>query len=117
MKTLLVIENDVDTIDIIESMYENTDYKVIKALKKLSVAEVEKINPNIIVLDHLLGDGYGGDLCLAIKANPLTKHIPVILYSASHHVKELAEISCADAYISKPFDLYDFMNTVDSLAL
>ena len=117
MKTLLVIEDDVDTIDIIGSMYENTDYKVIKSLKKISVAEVAKINPNIIVIDHLLGDGFGGDLCLEIKANPSTKHIPVILYSASHHVEDLARVSCADAYISKPFDLYDFMSVVDGLAL
>jgi CheY-like chemotaxis protein len=73
--------------------------------------------PNIIVLDHLLDEGYGSDLCLLIKEHETTKHIPVILYSASHQIEQLAKISCADAYIPKPFDLFYFMEMVDKLAL
>jgi len=98
-------------------MYENSNYQVIKSLKKVSIADIEAMSPNIIVLDHLLGDGYGSDLCLLIKEHETTKHIPVILYSASHQIEQLAKISRADAYIPKPFDLYYFMQLVDQLAL
>ncbi|MBB3055368.1 response regulator [Mucilaginibacter gotjawali] len=117
MKTLLIFENDTDTVDIITSLYEYSTFNVVKSARKLSIDEIAHINPNIIILDHLLDDGFGGDLCLEIKMNSSTKHIPIILYSASNHVEQLATTNFANAFISKPFDLYYFIDMVNLLAL
>ena len=117
MKKLLIIENDRDTLDIVEVILEDNDFEVVASEKKISLGEIERIRPDVILIDHLLDDGLGSDLCLEIKSNPATKNIPVILYSASYKIEQLAHDNHADAFISKPFDLEDFLQIVNDLAL
>ena len=117
MKKLLIIENDRDTLDVLGVILEDNDFEVIQSQKKLSLQEIEQINPDVIVIDHLLDDGFGGELCLEIKSTFATKNIPVILYSASYKIEQLAKDNYADAFISKPFDLDNFLQIVNELAL
>ena len=117
VKKLLLIENDQDTRDVMGAVLEYNEFEVVESQKKMSLQEIEQINPDIIVIDHLLDDGFGSDLCLAIKSNPKTKNIPVILYSASYKIEQIALDSGADAFIAKPFDLNNFLQIVNELAL
>ncbi len=117
MKKLLVIENDARTLDMIGYIFVHSGFKVVESLKKISVSEIDQLNPNIVVIDYLLSDGFGSDLCLEIKSNPHTNHLPVILYSASSKIEQVAHDSCADAFIAKPFDLDYFVRMVNNLAL
>jgi DNA-binding response OmpR family regulator len=117
MKKVLVIENDADTLDIIRFIFEDSEFEVIESTIRLSVEEIIAINPHIIVIDYLLDDCLGSKLCLEVKSNPLTKHIPVILYSASFNLEEIAKDSNADAFISKPFDITEFVETINVWAL
>ena len=117
MKKLLLIENDRDTLDVVGVVLEYDEFEVIQSQKKLPLSEIERINPDIIVIDHLLDDGFGSDLCLAIKSTPQTKNIHVILCSASYKVEQLAHENGADAFIAKPFDLNEFLSVVNKLVL
>jgi len=117
MKKLLLIENDRDTLEVMGVVLEYDEFEVVQSQKKLPLSEIKRINPDIIVIDHLLDDGFGSDLCLEIKSSPLTKNIPVILCSASYKVEQLAQESCADAFIAKPFDLNEFLAVINKLAL
>jgi DNA-binding response OmpR family regulator len=116
LKKLLVIENDMDTLEIVGILLENNDFEVVKSAQKKSIKEIIEINPDIVVIDYLLGDGRGNELCLEIKTNPLTKQIPVILFSASPNLEKVIENCLADAYIAKPFDLDDFLEMVNQWA-
>ncbi len=116
MKKVLVIENDIDTLEIVGILLENNNFEVIQSPQKRSVKEIAEINPDIVVIDYLLGDGYGNELCLEIKTNPSTKHIPVILFSASPNLEKVIETCLADAFIAKPFDLEDFLEMVNQWA-
>ena len=69
----------------------------------------------MIIIDYLLPYHLGNELCAEIKNFPGTKHIPVILYSASSLLRKVAEECHADAYIAKPFDLDHFLNEVNRL--
>jgi CheY-like chemotaxis protein len=117
MKKVLVVENDADTLDIMGFIFEDSEFEVIESSIRLSVEEIIAKNPHIIVIDYLLDDSLGSKLCREIKSSPLTKHIPVILYSASFNLEEIAKDSNADAFISKPFDITEFLETVNVLAL
>ncbi len=117
MKKVLVIENDADTLAIMGFIFENSEFEVIESPIRLSVEEITAINPHIIVIDYLLDDGLGSKLCLEVKSSPVTKHIPVILYSASFNLEEIAKDSNADAFICKPFDITKFLETISALAL
>jgi DNA-binding response OmpR family regulator len=115
VKKLLIIENDIDTLDIVTIILEDSGFTVVKSEAKIPVREITKINPDAIVIDYLLGAGYGSDLCMEIKENPLIKHIPVILFSASHNLEKITHDCRADASIAKPFDLDDFVQLINEV--
>jgi DNA-binding response OmpR family regulator len=116
LKKVLVIENDADTLEMVGIILEDSVFEVVKSARRMPVEEIAKINPDLIVLDHLLGDGYGDQLCKELKNNPLTHQIPVILFSASFNIEQIANASGADAFIEKPFDITYFDEKVKELA-
>ena len=118
MKKLLFIEDDLDTIDIVRIAFDQfSDFKLVNSKTILSVEEIVAINPNVIMLDYLLSDGYGSELCTQIKQSPLTNHIPVIIISASIHLEKIIEECKADAFIPKPFDLEELLDKTNKLAI
>jgi DNA-binding response OmpR family regulator len=104
-----------EIVSIILEEYNN--YIVFKSEKKLSVEEIAEINPNVVVIDYLLRDGYGSELCSALKENPLTQHLPVILMSASLNLEKIVRDCRADAFLPKPFDLIEFVALVDKVSI
>jgi two-component system, OmpR family, phosphate regulon response regulator PhoB len=116
MKKLLIIENDLDILDLIEIIFEGK-FQIKEFQRKIAIEEIIKINPNIIIIDYLLDEGFGSELCLEIKSNPLSEHFPVILFSAFNNIKQLAEENCADDFIAKPFDIEYLEEIVNKRAL
>jgi len=117
MKKLLIIENDIDTLDIVTFISEDIDFEVIKSRKKVHIQQIVDLKPDIIIIDYLLDEGFGDELCLEIKLNELIKHIPVVLYSASKELKTIAEKCLATAFLQKPFDLVDLENILKKFSL
>ena len=112
MKKILIVEDDPDILDLIETILRQEGYAVIKINRPVPIKEVIGIKPDLVILDYLLPYGLGSDLCLEIKTNPVTRTIPVLLFSASLSLAEIASISRADDFIAKPFDLDQFLSLV-----
>jgi two-component system phosphate regulon response regulator PhoB len=104
-KKIIVIEDNHDILDMIAYILEDEGYEVIPSLTAGPLKDIEEHKPNLILLDDWLPDGYGHDLCMQLKGNPQTAHIPVILVSSVQNLKELAKIAGANSYIHKPFDI------------
>ena len=68
--------------------------------------------PELILLDVRLANGYGHLLCRDLKANPTTANIPVILVSGANNLSLIAEDSHADGYLSKPFGVEELLGVV-----
>ena len=117
MKKILIVEDDIDILELVELLLQGNGYAVIKVNRQISIKEVAGINPQLVIIDYLLPYGLGSELCLQLKSDKSTNHIPVILYSASSKLQILAKASCADGYIAKPFDINDLINMVNRLAL
>jgi two-component system phosphate regulon response regulator PhoB len=67
------------------------------------------------LVDVMLPDGNGIEICTDLKNDMFTKHIPVIVMSANPRSKELSTQASADDYISKPFDVDDVVKRIDQL--
>ena len=117
MKNILIVENDINSTEINDFLNETSGYVFRKVSYEISVGEIITTNPNLIILDYLTTDGLSSELCLELKNNQQTKHIPVILISARKDLKQIAKDSCADAYILKPFDIPELENKVKKMAL
>ena len=113
MKTILIIDDDKDTSEILEYVIKELDINVVLMPDVLSLSEIQKIDPDLVLIDHWLHGATGGDLCWKIKNSPATLHIPVVMISAVINLSQIARDSCADASIEKPFDLHDFVTLND----
>lgn len=73
--------------------------------------------PDIILSDVMMPQMDGYELCSAIKNNPLTSHIPVIMLTACSTIDEkIKGLSCgADSYIPKPFYPKHTITRIDAL--
>lgn len=111
-KRIIVIEDNNDILELLGFILENEDYEVLASLDAEPIKSLEEINPHLILLDENLGSQRGHKLCLQIKSNPGTSHLPVILISAVKDLPEIARKCRADNYIAKPFLIEDLLDLV-----
>ena len=73
--------------------------------------------PSLIVLDVILPGESGFELCRKLKAHPLTEKIPVVICSTKDKEidKTWANMSGADAYLTKPVNEEAFQQTINQL--
>jgi len=108
---ILLIEDDLATIRLLTSYFESKGYKckgVVSGTK--GIDELRGGAPKLILLDIILPDISGYEICKMIKENKKYKEIPVFLLTAipgSEVQKNMAETK-ANGYILKPFDFSDF---------
>lgn len=110
-KKILVIDDDQDILDLTEFLLQEIGYDVVASLTANILDDVLQINPDLILLDNWLGDTSGQEQCKILKKKLTTRHIPVILFSASTDLEKNAKDCLADSYIDKPFNI-DYLQEV-----
>ena len=79
-RRILLLEDDFDTNEIITMIFEPEGFEVLASSVGTYLHDIEKWNPELIIVDHLLNSATtGSDTCIALKANAKTAHIPFIL--------------------------------------
>jgi DNA-binding response OmpR family regulator len=112
-KRILVVDDDVDILEFVQPYLNEEGYYVQTSPSGLIFQHVQRDLPDLILLDVLLNGKDGRVLCRQLKANELTKHIPVILFSAHIRREDALKESRADDFIGKPFDLRDLLEVVN----
>ncbi|MGY3211885.1 response regulator [Mucilaginibacter sp. HD30] len=115
MKRIMIIDDDPDILAILQEILNEEGYRVITFPDKNSVKGIIINRPDLVLLDNRLKDGLGYELCREIKSNSMTSHIPVVLMSAHQDLAELARLSGADSYMSKPFDISALLSIIEHL--
>lgn len=108
---ILLIEDDLATIRLLTSYFESKGYTckgVVSGTKGLD--EIKNNPPKLVLLDIILPDYSGYDICRQIKSNKDLRNLAVYLLTAipGSEVEKNLEESNADGYILKPFDFSDF---------
>ena len=112
-KQILYIEDDGDMLEIVSEFMQFEDYQVITDSGKSMDKKLNQHAFGLILLDENLGGGWGSDLCRDLKSKKETAAIPVVLISAMRNIDEIAEECGAEAFIRKPFDIYDVIDIVN----
>jgi DNA-binding response OmpR family regulator len=102
----LVVDDENDILEMTSIMLSSAGYDVMTASDGETALELVKNNKiDIVILDAVMPGMHGLDVCRALKRNPATKVIPVIIFSALGTGVDmmLDERDKAEAYISKPF--------------
>ena len=111
MKKILVVDDDKDTLEVVEFILTSHGFDVRTHPTGLYVNEaVTEFKPDLILLDIMLPGKLGTQVCKEVKTR---SNIPIILFSA--HAKETRSFSIcrADAFIGKPFNIDGLLNTIN----
>jgi DNA-binding response OmpR family regulator len=107
-QSILVVEDQSDISELIKLQLEMSQYRVFCA-KNLSEAKsfIDKDLFDLFLVDRMLPDGSGIDLCRDLKSNSKTSSTPIIFITALSEPENIIEGLDAGAndYITKPFDL------------
>jgi DNA-binding response OmpR family regulator len=114
MKKVLIVDDNNEILDIISIVLDMEGYSVECSNSGHRILDkVLRYSPDLILLDIMLGDLDGREICKELKGNFDTKHIPVIMISASHHLyNNNVKVCDADDFIAKPFDIDDLVARV-----
>jgi DNA-binding response OmpR family regulator len=107
----MVVDDEVDMVNATKMVLEIEGYEVVVAYdgeEALRKAETEM--PHLILLDKKMPGKTGEEVCKILKSNTKTKHIPVLIFTASGtDIKDLVAQVKADGYILKPFAPEDLL--------
>ena len=114
MRRILAVDDDSDILEVLQFILEDSGYEVQTLTDGHQLMEkIRESNPDLILLDIMLGNMDGRELCKIVKKEIETQKIPVILISASHNVsKSLNQEGAPNDFISKPFDINILLNSI-----
>jgi two-component system phosphate regulon response regulator PhoB len=115
-KQILIIEDDEEILKVLETVLTYNDFSVTGIDDTDDIIEaIDQYNPDLILTDFLLSSLNGGEICQRVKSNKDTCHIPVILISAYPELAISFGKFGFDAFINKPFNIGDLVDTIDKL--
>lgn len=107
MRRILAVDDDRDILEVLQFILEDSGYKVDTLSDGRQLMDTIKYkHPDLILLDIMLGDMDGRELCKEVKKQADTNRIPVIMISASHNVSNtLNHENGPNDFVAKPFDI------------
>ncbi len=105
---LLIVEDDIDISNMLRIYFTGQNYEVDAALRGSEALDKTRQNlPHLIILDIMLPDIDGFEVCRILRTNTRTSHVPIIfLTQKDERSDKLQGLELgADDYITKPFDI------------
>ncbi|MCX7885911.1 MAG: winged helix-turn-helix domain-containing protein [Verrucomicrobiae bacterium] len=105
-ETVLIIEDEPDALDLVVYHFKKAGYHTLTARDGASgLTKARDLLPALVVLDLMLPQMDGTEVCKRLKADPRTAHIPIIMLTAkAEEVDRILGLELgADDYVTKPF--------------
>ena len=115
MALVMVIEDEEALGLMLKYNLEKEGYEVIvESRGAKALGEVEKYAPSVILLDWMLPEISGVEICKLIRAKPDIKNIPIIMLTAKGEEEDKVKglSAGADDYVTKPFSIPELMARV-----
>ncbi len=115
---ILVVDDEINITQILQFSIGAEGYEVITAQNgEEAIDKARREQPDLIILDIMMPRIDGYEACRILKANPLTKNIPVVLLTAKGRDidKRLGQEVGAIDYIVKPFSPNKLIDRIQKL--
>jgi two-component system, cell cycle response regulator DivK len=115
-KCVLIVEDYPLNMKLFQALLETQSYRTIEATEgRAGLDLAREHDPDLIILDIELPDISGIDVIGALKSAERTRHIPIVVITASMpHAEPAIRAAGADAFMSKPIATAEFLATVRS---
>lgn len=115
-RTILVVEDEESLLRLESILLTSKGYEVIGVPNGMAALEaLEQQSVDLVLLDIMLPEIDGFEVCRRIKQNPETRKLPVIMLTAKKSHEDMArgdEVG-ADWYITKPFKSAKVIETIE----
>ena len=117
-KRVMVVDDDPDALALIEKILSDDGFVLVKVSNATEVGlKAAQLGPDLILLDFLMPEINGFEVCEALRENELTRSIPIMAVTCLTKEKDIERIfSCgADEYLAKPFKVDQLLEKVREL--
>ena len=117
-RRILIADDEPDIVTSLEFLMRGGDYEVRVAINgEEALRLAESFRPDVVLLDVMMPQRSGFEVCQKIRANPALQEIKIIMLTAKGRDAERDRglNLGANAYVTKPFSTKELMNTVRGL--
>jgi len=117
-KRVMVVDDEPDTLALMEKILAAEGFELIKVSNATEVGlKAAQMAPDLILLDFLMPEINGFEVCKALRENELTRGIPIMAVTCLNKEKDIERIfECgADEYLAKPFKIDALLDKVREL--
>ena len=109
---ILVIDDNKDHANMIKAMLQVKGYDITIKADTINLEDsIQKIMPDLIIMDMLLSGVDGCEICKTLKNNAYLAHIPIMMISAHPDARKECIDAGADSFLEKPFDIKNFFRS------
>lgn len=115
---IMIVDDDPDALLLMEDILTEGGYELIKVSNATEVGlKAAQLTPDLILLDFLMPQLNGFDVCKALRQNELTRSIPIMAVTCLSKEDDIERIfECgADEYLPKPFKVDQLQEKVQEL--
>ena len=117
-KRVMIVDDDPDALALMEKILTDEGVDLIKVSNATEVGlKAAQLAPDLILLDFLMPEINGFDVCKALRDNELTRSVPIMAVTCLTKEQDIEKIfECgADEYLAKPFKVDDLLEKVREL--
>lgn len=108
------MDDDLETLDLLTRVLRK-QYDVISEVDPMKLFDAaHAFNPDLIIIDHFVGDTNSRDIIKEFRKHHQLKNIPVIIHSAYEQIEELAASISAAGYIRKPSGIQEIREYISA---
>jgi pilus assembly protein CpaE len=103
---ILAVDDNVVNLKLVSATLTNAGYEVYTAESgQEALARVNQILPDLVILDVMMPEMDGYEVCRSLRKNPITAHIPIMMLTAHDTLEDKIKgfDAGADEYVTKPF--------------
>ncbi len=113
-RKILVVDDEMEIVSTLKILLESDNYKVVEAYTgDGAIRKARSEAPDLILLDLMLPDMTGYEICNNLREDPMTSSIPIIMLTGLGETGRIAglELGAVD-YITKPFNLNELKKRI-----
>ena len=117
-RRVMVVDDDPDALALMEKILSDDGFELIKVSSATEVGlKAAQLSPDLILLDFLMPEINGFEVCKALRENEMTRSIPIMAVTCLSKERDIERIfACgADEYLAKPFKVDQLLETVREL--
>ncbi len=116
--TVLIVDDNLQNLELLQAYLETLGCPLLTAMDGLQAVEVmEETQPDIILLDVMMPNMSGFELCSKVKSDPKTRDIPIVMVTALNEISDVERaVECGtDDFLTKPVNKLELLTRVRSL--